>query len=55
MDKELLSILVCPVCKVSMEQRGDEGFLCLECRRLYPVKDDIPIMFINEAKILPEE
>jgi uncharacterized protein YbaR (Trm112 family) len=55
MDKELLSILVCPLCKVSLEQRGDEGFFCLECRRLYPVKDDIPIMFIDEAKILPEE
>ncbi len=55
MDKELLSILVCPLCKVSMEQRGDEGFFCLECRRLYPVKDEIPILFIDEAIILPAE
>ncbi len=55
MDNELLSILVCPSCKISMENRGDEGFFCSKCRRLYPVKDEIPIMFIDEAKILPEE
>ncbi len=55
MDNELLSILVCPLCKVSLEQRVDEGFYCTACRRLYPVKDGIPIMFIDDAKILPEE
>jgi len=55
MKKHLLSILVCPSCKISMEQRGDEGFFCLGCRRLYPIKDDIPIMFIDEARILPED
>lgn len=55
MENELLSILVCPLCKVSMEERGEEGFLCTTCRRFYPVKDGIPIMFIDDAKILPEE
>ncbi|HSW35170.1 MAG TPA: Trm112 family protein [Candidatus Limnocylindrales bacterium] len=55
MDNELLSILVCPLCKVSLEQHGDEGFFCPRCRRLYPLKDNIPIMFIEDAKILPEE
>ncbi len=55
MDSELFSILACPLCKVSLEQRGSEGFFCRECRRLYPVKDDIPIMFVNEAEILAGE
>ena len=54
MDNELQAILVCPLCKVSLNQHGDEGLFCLKCRRLYPVKDGIPIMFIDDAKILPE-
>jgi uncharacterized protein len=54
MDNELLSILVCPLCKVSLEQRENEGFFCLECRRLYPVKEGIPVMFIDDAEIMPE-
>lgn len=55
MDNKLLAILVCPLCKVSLEQQGEEGFFCTECRRLYPLKDNIPVMFIEDAKILPEE
>lgn len=55
MDKELMSILVCPLCKVSLEQRGEEGLFCTGCRRMYPVKDGIPVMFIDDARIIPEE
>ena len=49
---ELLEILVCPVCKesLSLTPQGD-GLKCAKCKRVYPVKDDIPIMLVDEAKI----
>ncbi|MEE9584219.1 MAG: Trm112 family protein [Candidatus Brocadiales bacterium] len=52
-DKELLDILACPVCKteVRLEQ---EKIVCTKCGRRYPVKDDIPVMLVEEAE-LPEE
>ncbi len=54
MDKELLSILVCPLCKISLDQI-ERGLFCKRCRRLYPLRDGIPVMFIEEAIIIPEE
>ena len=50
--KELLDILVCPLCKspVSLTPDG-KGLKCGQCRRVYPIKDDIPVMLIDEAKI----
>ncbi len=50
MDKELLTILVCPLCKVSLEHKKDDGLFCNQCNRLYPIRDEIPVMFIEEAK-----
>ncbi len=52
-DKELLGILACPVCKtdVKLEQ---EKIVCANCGRRYPIKDDIPIMLVDEAE-LPEK
>jgi len=53
--KELLDILVCPVCKTSLEQLADgSGLKCASCRRVYPVRDDIPVMLPEEAKIAEE-
>jgi uncharacterized protein len=50
--KDLLEILVCPVCKQSLEYREDpESLKCTQCRRVYPVKDDIPIMLVDEATV----
>ena len=50
--QDLLEILVCPVCKKSLVQKEDGLSLkCSECRRVYPVRDDIPIMLVDEAKI----
>lgn len=50
--KELLEILVCPACKQALEYRENpESLKCKQCRRVYAVKDDIPIMLIDEAKI----
>lgn len=52
--KELMDILVCPVCKKPLAQKDDGSSLkCGECRRVYPVRDDIPIMLVDEATIDP--
>ena len=51
-SKELLEILVCPVCKATLELKADQsGLKCVECRRVYPVRDDIPVMLVDEAKV----
>ena len=50
-SKELLDILACPKCKgdIYLNDNGD-GLICNNCRLLYEIKDDIPIMLIDEAK-----
>lgn len=49
-DPALLDILVCPACKTPVHVVGNEGGLkCETCRRVYPIKDDIPVMLIDEA------
>jgi uncharacterized protein YbaR (Trm112 family) len=51
-DAELLEILACPACKTPVELVGDGTALkCSACRRVYPIKDDIPVMLIDEATI----
>jgi hypothetical protein len=53
--KELLDILVCPVCKSPVKLTPDgAGLKCGQCRRVYPIKEDIPVMLIDEAKIEAE-
>lgn len=49
-DKALLEILVCPVCKAPLTEKN-EALKCAKCRRLYPVRDNIPIMLIDEATL----
>jgi len=50
LSPKLLSILVCPQCKGELEYRDGEGVLvCHRCRLRYPVRDDIPIMLLDEA------
>jgi len=48
LDKELLEVLACPVCKVSIELDGD-WLVCSQCARRYPVRDGIPVMLVEEA------
>jgi hypothetical protein len=49
---ELLEILVCPICKVSVRLTPDgQGLKCGQCRRVYPIKDDIHVMLVDEAKV----
>ena len=50
-DKELLDILACPQCKgdIHMTEQAD-GLICEACKLRYPIKDDIPVMLIEEAE-----
>jgi uncharacterized protein len=54
-SQDLLDILVCPVCKKPLQFRTGpaESLKCTECRRVYPVRDNIPIMLVDEAVIDP--
>ncbi len=55
-DKQLLDILACPKCKGDLKLTAKEdGLVCGACRLLYEIKDDIPIMLIEEAKRLDEQ
>lgn len=50
LNPELLSILACPACKGELTRIGaDEGLGCAACGVVYPVRDDIPIMLVEEA------
>jgi len=49
-DKELLDILACPKCKGNVHLNEEEdGIICDNCKLKYPIRDDIPIMLIDEA------
>ena len=51
-SKELLAILVCPICKTSLYQVSDgTGLKCEQCKRIYPIRDDIPVMLPDEATL----
>lgn len=51
-DERLLEILACPNCHGDVEYLGDESMIVCrgECRYRYPVRDDIPVMLIDEAE-----
>jgi len=52
---ELLEILACPKCKGDIYlNESEDGLICDSCRLLYQIKDDIPIMLIEEAIHLDE-
>ena len=54
-SKELLAILVCPVCKNPVHLVSDSsGLKCEACKRVYPIHDDIPVMLPEEAVICSE-
>jgi uncharacterized protein YbaR (Trm112 family) len=52
-SQELLDILACPKCKgdLKLTPAGD-GLVCAACKLVYPIKDDIPIMLVDEAQPL---
>ncbi|MFM1892633.1 MAG: hypothetical protein RLZ44_1710 [Pseudomonadota bacterium] len=56
MDKKLLDILVCPICKGKLVYRKGAGELVCKVDRLaYPIRDGIPVMLEQEARQLPAD
>ncbi len=54
-SKELLEKLRCPVCLKPLLEREDPPSLeCTQCRRLYPIRDGLPILLVDEAT-MPHE
>lgn len=53
MDKKLLDILACPICKQPVEYKKDtQELICKFDRLAYPIKEDIPVMLEEEARRL---
>ena len=53
-DKELLDILACPLCKTPVRLEN-ETLVCTSCGRRYPVRDGIPVMLVEEAEGVKKE
>ena len=52
-DQKLLDILACPKCKGDLElSENRDGLICHACQLIYPIKEGIPVMLIEEAKPL---
>jgi len=55
LSKDLLDILACPKCKGELRLTDkQDGLLCEACKLRYPIKDDIPIMLIDEAETVDD-
>lgn len=55
MDKKLLEILVCPVCKGPLEyDKKNAELICKVDRLAYPIREGIPVMLEDEARTIPE-
>jgi uncharacterized protein YbaR (Trm112 family) len=55
-DPRLLELLVCPACRSVLVPLGDEsGLRCGGCRRVYPVRDGILVMLLDQARLAPGE
>ncbi len=56
LSKDLLDILVCPKCKGDLILLDDNsGLVCTPCKLKYPIRDDIPVMLVDEAERLSQE
>lgn len=56
MDKKLLDILACPICKGPLHyQKSAEELVCKGDRLAYPIRDDIPVLLVDEARKLSAE
>jgi uncharacterized protein len=53
MNKKLLEVVACPKCKTSL-QKGENLLLCDKCKVKYQVKEEIPILLINEVEQIKE-
>ena len=56
MDKKLLDILVCPICKGPLVYKKEAmELICKADRLAFPIRDDIPVMLEEEARVLPAD
>lgn len=56
MDRRLLDVLVCPVCKAPLVYRkAEQEFVCTADRLAYPIRDGIPVMLEDEARTISLE
>ena len=56
MDKRLLDILVCPICKGPLVfKKAENELICKVDRLAYPIRDDIPVMLEQDARQLAAE
>lgn len=56
MDKKLIDIIACPLCKGTLHyDKAKQELICLFDRLAFPIRDDIPVMLENEARIIPLE
>jgi len=54
-DKELLEILACPDCKGEVRlNTKEDGIVCEHCALVYPIRDGIPVMLVDEAQTIQE-
>lgn len=54
-NASLLAILACPLCQADVRLTADDkGLKCVACHRVYPIKDDIPVMIVDEAVVEPD-
>jgi uncharacterized protein YbaR (Trm112 family) len=50
LDPRLLEILICPACHGDLKElTGEKGLECLGCGRIYPIREGIPVMLVDEA------
>ena len=53
LDKRILDILACPKCKGELEYKAEqEKLICQSCRLKFQIKEDIPILLLDEAERL---
>lgn len=48
-DPQLLDIIACPACHGALAEKADE-LVCQVCGYAYPVRDDIPVLLVDEAR-----
>ncbi len=55
-DEELIALMICPACQGKVQLKPDgSGIKCIACRRVYPIKDDIPAMLVDQATVEADE
>jgi uncharacterized protein YbaR (Trm112 family) len=54
-SQDLLEILVCPACRGDLDYEEDVRFTCKSCARVYPIKDGIPIMLVEDDQPAADE